>query len=826
MTIKLPLLAAFAFTLVVGDATAQESVKTPAAFAAPPKAEKSGDGTKIRFAVSAGTDAEVAVLDAQGKIVRHLGGGALGENSPEPFQKGLAQEIVWDGKDDSGKPASGGPFKARVALGLKAEFDRIIGWSGQEVENLRGLACGTDGTLYVIYGGCLLAHRETTLISAFDRDGKYLRQILPGPGGLPPEKRKGWPQVKPATGGEVPVVWHMLTRAVNPSVIFSDANYPTVTPDGRFLAVSGFNFGIAEVTEPDYHDGRRLLILGTDGSVPENYLGPVVAGEKETGPGFVAVAPDGKHAYICGVNAVGTIWQADLSGQTPAAPLTIQDAPKNPSGLAVDKAGNLYVSDPGKNRIVVLRPDGTLLKEVPAKDPGQVLVSRKNGVIYAVVETDKRVVKLGGLDDPSEKASFSISDKMNPKGKVRTLLALDDSAAANVLWLATRNWTGGNLHRLTDTGERFQDAGDPISGKTPAMNFTSSAAEFNGKLFTRVPELKMNYNAKPLVFDAQSGAFDRILKDKIPLNGNSLEFTAGKDGKLYTQSNGWPKEGLICRFGASMEPLPFSDGQTIASFHGHTHTAGIFVNRAGDIYVPGGSAYRAINPGAVRVFGPDGKQKGDPVLNIGGAFFGGIAVDSRGNIYLGAQVVEKEQILPSWFVGRLPASTQHGYPLNAYRHCGAVIKFKPSGGAIVPDPAGGYIGAAAYKRCFVALKNAEWLRRGGEVPARDGGSDGVHCFCETTRFGIDDYDRLFVPDVYRFCVEVLDAAGNTILRIGSYGNMDNRGPKSAFPEPAIPYGWPLVTQVDGDQLYVLDEDNRRVVVVRLTHDASEACDVR
>ena len=34
----------------------------------------------------------------------------------------------------------------------------------------------------------------------------------------------------------------------------------------------------------------------------------------------------------------------------------------------------------------------------------------------------------------------------------------------------------------------------------------------------------------------------------------------------------------------------------------------------------------------------------------------------------------------------------------------------------------------------------------------------MHCFCETTRFDIDAYDRLFVPDIYRFCVQVLAPA--------------------------------------------------------------------
>ena len=81
-----------------------------AAFTARPAAARDGNKVKITFTLSAPTDVEVAVLDAKGQVVRHLAAGLLGENAPAPFKKNsLSQEIVWDGKDDLGKPAVGGP---------------------------------------------------------------------------------------------------------------------------------------------------------------------------------------------------------------------------------------------------------------------------------------------------------------------------------------------------------------------------------------------------------------------------------------------------------------------------------------------------------------------------------------------------------------------------------------------------------------------------------------------------------------------------------------------------------------------------------------------
>src|SRR6516165_4369174 len=94
------------------------------AFAHKPTVTAAGKGFKIAFVVSAPTDVEVAVLGADGKVVRHLAAGVLGGTipPPEPLKAGLAQEILWDGTDDFGKPATGGPFKVRVRAGMDVKL--------------------------------------------------------------------------------------------------------------------------------------------------------------------------------------------------------------------------------------------------------------------------------------------------------------------------------------------------------------------------------------------------------------------------------------------------------------------------------------------------------------------------------------------------------------------------------------------------------------------------------------------------------------------------------------------------------------------------------
>ena len=814
-----------------------------AAFTKKPTASKAGDKVKISFAVSVPVDVEVSVLDSKGETVRYLGGGLLGDNPPEPFGKGLSQEIEWDGLNDDGKKASGGPFKVSVGLGLAAEFDKLIGWSGQQIEDVRGMACGPDGTLYLFYGGQLYAHRRTTIVSAFDREGNYLRQVMPGPGGLPAEKREGWPHIKLEDGREVPVVWHMLSRAVNPAAQFTDRLFPAITSDGRLVVLHNTDAGFAGVSEPDLHDGRRLLIMNTDATVPGNYLGPVVAAESVGGQGWTAVSPDGKHAYVSGLGGgkagalEHVVYRAELDGGgkaevfigKPGTAAKGAEGLNDPRGVATDKEGNVYVADCGNDRVAVFDAKGKFLKAISVKKPWQVKVSRKTGAVYVVAEDGAKLVKFGSLADPAEKASMPTKAKANTKTPNSTLIALDDSAEPHVVWLVSRFWHNGTLNKLVDKGISFEDLGDAISEKRKkgsAINFTGCVAVAGDRLVSRDKDFGYNWNIKPLFFDAGTGAPEGVFSLK-----KANEVVGGKDGRFYVIGSGYKKPFPIDRFDPDGNPVPFAEGEGGSikdRWHGHTRTAGMFTTRKGEVYVPGGDSYRALNAATVRRFDANGKLVDKQVVATQLAYLGGIAVDSRGNVYLGAQVVEKDKPIPDWFAGRLPENTAHGYPGTSYRQYGAVIKFAPTGGAIEPDPGGKHFGTlqAGKGKCGpVSLKNAEWLRRGGLVPVR-GGNEGVHCFCETSRFDIDANDRLFVPDIHRFCVRVLDAAGNEIALLGAYGNMDNRGPESDHPQPAIAYGWPLATQVHGGRLYVADVTNRRIAVAKLKCSLVETCPVK
>jgi hypothetical protein len=99
---------------VLGDAV------RGATFAQAPQVQQRDGKIAIAFTVTAPTDVEVGVLDGGGKVVRHLAAGVLGGKNPPPapLVGGLAQDVVWDGKDDCGRQATAA--KIRIRAGMKA----------------------------------------------------------------------------------------------------------------------------------------------------------------------------------------------------------------------------------------------------------------------------------------------------------------------------------------------------------------------------------------------------------------------------------------------------------------------------------------------------------------------------------------------------------------------------------------------------------------------------------------------------------------------------------------------------------------------------------
>lgn len=128
--------------------------------------------TQIAFTVSQATDVEVAILDADGKVVRHLAAGLLGQHAPEPFQKGALEQIVtWDGKDDAARPAEGGPFQVRVRVGSQPKLCAYLGRDENQLNSpICAITVSPQGELFVLLAD---SYRGRSEVRVLDRDGAY-----------------------------------------------------------------------------------------------------------------------------------------------------------------------------------------------------------------------------------------------------------------------------------------------------------------------------------------------------------------------------------------------------------------------------------------------------------------------------------------------------------------------------------------------------------------------------------------------------------------------------------------------------------------------------
>jgi hypothetical protein len=840
-----------------------------------PRVSADGRGVRIEFAASEPTDVEVAILDATGKVVRHLAAGMLGEKAPPPLQRGkLQQKLVWDRTDDAGRPvAPAAGARVRVRLGMGAKLHRIMGGSAQGAAGGVGLTCGPDGTLYVLRSGGLYAHRQTTLILAYGRDGRYLRQLYPGPADLPAAKRAGWPWAKLDDGREVPVVHHLLTRSLYPAAQFDNRTFPVVTRDGRLVILSGALHGTT-IKHADVRGGRRPLVLGTDGSVPAGFLGPIVAPAHYGGFGRLALSPDEKTLYVSGLYEPGrsgkglchVVWRMPLDGSAKPAvflgklftPLGGSDGLNDPQGIAVDAQGNLYVADYGNNRIAVFKADGAFLRALPVEYPDQVRVHRRTGAVYVMCLEKRakplgdghylavghnwkadRIVKFGSLADKTPAATLAIKQLRRRRDPARYggggRMALDDSARQAVLWVHGLSYGDGRVVKVVDEGDALVGKGDPMQalaagGDVAVLPNVGDVLVLTGKVITDIPGFGSNRRNRSPVFDPDSGARKAPLvlrkPDGNPENVWSLiygEMAAGMDGLFYVH-----RAADLRRYDAEGKPAPFaSAGKHFIDglpFDRHTKNSTLFVRPAGDIYLachaaPTAGPSQALDETVlhVRVVGPDGSIKKRDLIRVQGARLGGLVVDSKGNVYLGAQIRRADEPpIPSWFAGKLPPDGGRRNPSTAYRQYAAILKFGPEGGEVVLDKRGTFI-AHRQGRNRVSVRGGRLIHRGGMLSAKR----DVGCNCEATRFDVDRFDRLYVPDVFRFCVDVIDSEGNRIASFGDYGNLDSRGESSPVPTPQIPLGWPICVDHHGGRAYVADLANRRVVAVNLTH-AAEA----
>ncbi len=809
-------------TLAILAVAAEPAVAQEAGFSRRPTVAHREGKLAVEFAASGPVDCEVSIRDAAGRVVRHLAAGVLGRNAPAPLLKdALAQSIAWDGKDDAGRPAAGGPFTVRVRLGIAPAFDGFIGWNPAALGSVRGLAAGPRGELYVLHVfGNLHPNDGSVQCSVLSREGKYLRTILPYPADLPEEKLKGLRRIELEGGARVPYLYQGETRSLVPGAGDLPSHRPVVTRDGR-LAFTG----IHEVERYARPGLAQVILLHGDGSVvPGGVLRTKLAAVSASGASL-ALSPDEKTFYATGisegesgagkpVHAVLAFGWEDAEPRLFAGDRAVAGGDERhldrPRCAATGADGTVYVADRGNHRIAAFRPDGSFAGALAVEQPERVEVHPGTGAIYVLGGPGINVLsKFGSLGDAKPAATAALPTFKHERYTV--VLALDASAEPPVLWAASYQgaYARFGLLRIEDRGAAFgpqedvtKRPGQPESvGAVSEINFDPAT----GRLY-----------AAGMAFDGRTGAKLPVTPPR--LDGSGPTNTVGRDGNYYAY-HAYPSAS-VSRYGPDLKPLPFETAPKIEGLGSpRLRGRGLAADQLGNLYVlwqkPDAGQWNALAH-----FGPDGTLRTRTLVDADIRSLNSVRVDFQGNLYLALGLRPGRDLLPPALKGRLPETRDdpvavkglNYYPLIA----GSIAKFGPEGGQVRQG-----IGGTPCNYAFgtpVEVKGAAWIVPGASnVPSwRTKGTPDI-CLCESLRFDVDGYGRSFFPDAALFRVGAVDTNGNEIGWFGTYGNPDSTG--------ELRFWWPHAVAAGDDVLFVADRLNRRVVRVKLGCRAEASCPV-
>ena len=838
--------------LLTVTAPAGEDAGKPPAFAAKPAAAAEAGRVRIGFETTAPADVAVEVLDAKGAIVRHLAAGVLGDNAPEPLAKGLKQSLLWDGKDDAGRPASGGPFKARVRLGLGAAFDRFIldpkegKPAGPIVPGLaygdkNGLAVDSRGNLHVLltYGTAGIAGRTENRLVVLSPEGKYLRSAVPFRASTPREKLAGVDFVSDEPGRLHPRVYERVCTTVLPQFESLPPQTMAMTADDRLVLTSGW------ATELYGFGPRSLLVINADGGIPrERFNGPVLVNGVASGIAHVGVSPDGRHAYVTGL-ADGRYYEPDRSPgilhhtvlraelkadakpevffgkhKTPGAGGELLNDPR---GLAVDGKGQVYVSDLLNDRVVVLSPEGKFVREIKAPGPTMLAVHPKAETLYVFsvpAAGNSGLLKL----DADGKQVWSHPMGGSPRNRPMQLpsLAIDARGAQTIAYLGSNSeYNKYRLLKILDQGAKCEVSellppptgfGDQVVSVTPDdtvyVRQGAGGTAVNSFLETGATGERRPWWPK---------YYDRVL--------------VSRDGLAYTYQLDKPRKGDVRMERATLarEPRPFAAEEKLSD----PAVGAFWAGRRSSLFVsPGGEMFyleygeQGGGKTGILHYGADGKLRGTPVTGLLGPI--GVKVDRGGNIYTADNLKPAGVYWPKeldGFISKLDKKGRDEYA-EAY---GAILKFGPKGGSVKPAAGAAPAGARDMELCAGEKKFAVeglvdcYVGVSPLAPLRTGFKS--KCWCLGASFDLDAHDRLFVPDSARFRVQVLDSNFNPIMSFGGYDSIDAPQGRANAPGPEVSFECPLQVSASDQAAYVYDAAPcaRRTLRIKLTYAAEETC---
>ena len=540
-----------------------------------------------------------------------------------------------------------------------------------------------------------------------------------------------------------------------------------------------------------------------------------------------------------------------------------------PEGVDCDREGRVYVADTANNRVQVFGSDGKWLKTLAVESPTVARVHPVTGAIYAMSCPIKlgycKLIKWKSLAEPTVAAEQKFDANARGIAFIPTF-CIDPLAKETVIWL-TRPDAVCSVQLWADMGERFElrrdlyaDLRKEWKGPIPRNTGDFTSGGNNGNL-TADP-----FHPYLYLGDTRGGAplGRRINTDTGEVEETKGATVVGYDGLAYIRQG-----NRIARYNPeTWKPVAFDYGEGAEGMLRYLYSSddgiGIGISPLGDVLFhdryppvaglvlnehvmelnqkkvpsymrPSDWAYggvtsldgynvRQVFPGglyrgaaAVLVFDRSGQLRSNDIIQGVPRLSSGVRMNLAGSIYVG---------LPM-------AKMVNGQVIMGH----SVAKFGPKGGRImvegpgVPVPLHDPPARPADFRPLMASRTPV-----GEETGPDGKTKGYgqrawaegmqwsfggyypfnteYCVCLTARFDLDLYGRLFVPESFRQSVAIMDTGGNFILRVGGYGNADDRGPDIRLAHCRF-------VAVNDKRLYINDAVNRRILSVNLGY-AKEA----
>lgn len=541
---------------------------------------------------------------------------------------------------------------------------------------------------------------------------------------------------------------------------------------------------------------------------------------------------------------------------------------KFPEGVACDRQGRLYVSDTGNNRVQVFQPDGKFIKSIPVPEPQQVAVHPETGAIYIISypweEGYFKLLKLNGLEEAKVVAEQEFKTDAS-RISVLQKLCLDHWTKEPTLWIAIpagnvqlwmdkgnkfelkrdlfadlkKEWKGqivqvsgvGNLvadpwrpHLYlgdTRTGGPLLDKGNTYRINTDtgevAITLGATAIGYDGFAYVRggggtgrIGRRNLE-TGKPVAFDYGEGDEGALCYRFCDSDGLDLGVSPWGDVLYHDRWPPAPGNEFVwdgCNECQLPAYLRARGSWNYSTYEGATMLTGYQIRQYYPGRVYGGSS-------AILLYDRSGKLTSNDAIEGIPRVTSGMRMDFQGNMYIGVPMAKMAdgKLIMGWSVakfgpkgGRFIANGP-GVPVPIKDPPNRPADFGPYNGSQGIHGDKGPHGETGYGDKTWA-EGMLWSF-GGYFP-RPGSGFGK-CICLNSRFDLDFYGRLFVPEGHRSAVAVLDANGNFILRLGEYGNCDDRGPE-------IRLAHCRYVAASEKRLYLNDLPNNRILSVDLKYE--------